>query len=637
MLQGKGIYIWQVQNADGGAADRLVALARQAQISHVIFKVTDGEFNFPLPSQDPNGQIEQMTDRAIRAFQTAGLRVWGLTHTQGKNPVMEAHRAASRVRQWKLDGLVVNPQSQYVGQFDGARQFMATLRQDLGQGADRPLIAFSLYRDPDGQDPADWPRSRRFPIDEFVAQSDLLMPQIYWIARDGGDPVAALRTNYDQYHRRYPDLPYVPTGAAYGERYGSIEWTATPQQIELFLNQVKALGLPAANFWSWQHARNDGKNPRFSGTQLWDAVAGYPWPVQDSGDDHQRPPIDVDPLADGVEVIPPGDGRYLDGIYGQSTIRFATMTTTQGPVKYAATHPTRSTLWAQWTPGIKESGKYEISVYVPGTHATTRRARYHIRGVVGQDTTVVVEIDQNRYYDRYVPLGVFDLDGSRPDSGAVNITNLTGESGREIAFSPICWMRVSGDVGQPRLADGYDAPVGTALERASDRVWPGDWIDAMPFGRRFPDSAAGSSLHTGADLNLNVPRWDADRGAPVYAVANGMVVFAARLKTWGQVVVIRHDPLEADGNPLWSRYAHLDEVKVRLGELVPRGRQIAVVGKPEPASAPYHLHFDLCISGVVAQHPGHWPGLDYQALLKHYVDPLAFIQGHRPPVHLRTR
>ncbi len=51
---------------------------------------------------------------------------------------------------------------------------------------------------------------------------------------------------------------------------------------------------------------------------------------------------------------------------------------------------------------------------------------------------MVVEIDQNRYYDRYVPLGVFELDGLRPDSGAVNITNLTGESGREIAFSPIC-------------------------------------------------------------------------------------------------------------------------------------------------------------------------------------------------------
>ncbi len=85
------------------------------------------------------------------------------------------------------------------------------------------------------------------------------MPQIYWIARDGGDPVAALRTNYDTSITAATPTCRTSDRAAYGERYGSIEWTATPQQIELFLNQVKALGLPAANFWSWQHARKTAR------------------------------------------------------------------------------------------------------------------------------------------------------------------------------------------------------------------------------------------------------------------------------------------------------------------------------------------------------------------------------------------
>jgi murein DD-endopeptidase MepM/ murein hydrolase activator NlpD len=643
VLQGKGMYIWQVQNADGGDPSRLVALAREAGLTHVIFKLTDGTFDFPLPAQDPGGRYELMTDRAIRAFQTAGIQVWALTHTQGRDPAMEAHRAASRVLRWNLSGLVVNPQSQYIGQFNRARLFMSTLRQDLASltaSETNPLlIAFSLFRDPDAQDPPTWPQSRRFPIDEFTAQSDLLMPPVFWIARDGGDPAAALRENFDEYQRRYPDKPYVPTGAAFGERYGSVEWTATPQQIELFLNQVRALDLPAVNFWSWQHARSDSKNPRFNGSQLWDAVANYPWQVGDAGSDPPPPSTgDGDPFADGVEIVPPGAGRYIDGIYsGFNTIRFDTMRSSQGPVKYAQTHPTRSTLWAQWVPGITKNGRYEIAVFVPGTHATTHRARYHIRGVVGQDTTVVVELDQNRYYDRYVPLGVFELDASRPDSGAVNLTNLTGETGREIAFSPIRWMGVSGEGSQTRLADGYDAPVGTVQERAGDALWPANWIDANPYGRRFADSLGTSALHTGADLNLNVPRWDADRGAPVYAIASGMVVFAARMNTWGRVIVIRHDPLEQDGNPVWARYAHVDELQVRLGEVVQRGQQIAVVGKPEPTNAPYHLHFDICISGIVAQTPGHWPGLNYQALAKHYVNPLTFIKARRPPAHLRGR
>ncbi len=639
MLQGKGMYIWQIQKCDRGDANALVLLARDAQLTHVIFKIADGSYDFPLPAQDPGGRLEAMTDAAIRAFQRAGLQVWGLTHTQGADPVMEAHRSASRVLRWNLSGLVVNPQSQYIGQHDRARQFMSTLRADLGDDPERLLIAFSLFRDPDGQDPPNWPQSRRFPIDEFVAHCDLLMPQVFWIARDGGDPAGALRENHAQYARRYPGKPYVPTGAAFGEQYGSLHWTATPEQLELFLGQVRALDLPAANFWSWQHARNDTGNPRYKGTQLWDAIARYPWAVSLPGEGPiVTPPVPEDPFADGVEVIPPGDSRYMDGVYSRGgPSPFKLMQSAEGPVKYAATHPTRSTLWAQWVPGIHKSGRYEIAVFVPGTHATTRRARYHIRGIVGQDSTVVVELDQNRYYDRYVPLGIFELDAGRPDAGAVNLTNLTGEDRREIAFSPIRWRLLEDTPSGVPVADGYDAPVGTAQERAADKMWPGNWIDANGFGKRYRDSVDSTALHTGADLNLNVPRWDADRGAPVYAIASGTVVFAGRRPIWGNIIVIRHDPPEANGNLVWARYAHVDRMQVRAGDRVQRGQQIAVVGRPEPGTAPYHLHFDIAITDVLEENPAHWPRLDQRALLEHYTDPRAFLAAHRPPLHLRGR
>ena len=639
MLQGKGMFIWQVERCDRGEARTLVDLARAAQLSHVIFKLSDGTFDFPLPAQDPGGRLESLTDAAIRAFQQAGIQVWALAHTQGQDPEMEAHRAASRVLRWDLSGLVVSPQSQYIGQHDKARRFMATLRDDLGGSAGGLPIAFSLFRDPDLQDSPGWPLSRRFPVDEFVAQSDLIMPQVFWIARDGGDPAGALRENHAQYSRRYPEKAYVPTGAAFGERYGSLQWTATPAQLELFLNQVRALDLPAVNFWSWQHARNDTRNPVYNGTQLWDTIARYPWPVERPGEDVPPPPDDVvDPFADGVEVIPPGDRRYMDGVYGRfSTIRFNAMRTPQGPVKYAETHPTRSTLWAQWMPGISRSGRYEIAVFVPGTHATTRRARYHIRGIVGQDSTVVVELDQSRYFDRFVPLGIFELDGERPDTGAVNLTNLTGEAGLEIAFSPIRWRLMEDAPPAVEVADGYDAPVGTPEERASAKIWPGNWLDANPFGRRYPDSTNSTAFHTGADLNLNIPRWDADRGAPVYAIASGVVTFAGRLPVWGQLIVIRHDPVEPDGNPVWARYAHVGEIQVQAGERVRRGQQLAVIDKPEPPGAPYHLHFDICISGVLEENPGHWPRLDHRALVENYTDPRAFLLAHRPPEYLRGR
>ncbi len=625
MLKGKGIFIWQVQKCDQGDPQRLVTLARAARISHVIFKLADGPYDFPLPAQDPGGRYELLTDAAIRALQGAGIAVWALTHTQGRDPVMEAHRAAARVLKWRLDGLVVGPQSQYIGQHERAREFMATLRRDLG--SERPLA--------DTQDPPGWPLSRRFPVDEFVSGCDLIMPQVYWIARDGGDPAAALRENYEQYTRRYPGKLYIPTGAAFGEQYGTLQWTATPGQIGLFLNQVRALGLPAANFWSWQHARNDTGNPLYSATQLWDAIAAYPWPLAENEPDPELPPGEGDPFATGVEIIPPGDRRYLDGIYDRSgATRFSVMNSMHGPVKYSSTQPARSTLWAQWVPGIRQAGRYEIAVWVPGTHATTRRARYHIRGVVGHDSTIIVELDQNRYYDRFVPLGVFDLDASRSDAGAVNLTNLTGESGREVAFSPLRWKLIGNTPDAP-LTDGYDAPVGTAEERRADRLWPGQWVDAVGYASRYRDGTRTTAYHTGADLNLNVPRWDSDRGAPVYAIASGTVVFVGRLEIWGQVIVIRHDPREPEGKPVWARYAHVDGVQVRAGDRVRRGQPIAVIGKPEPDSAPYHLHFDICKTGILEDAPGHWPRLNYSELLAHYVDPLAFLQANRPPAYLR--
>jgi len=116
VLKGKGIFIWQVQKCDQSDPQRLVALARAAQIGHVIFKLADGMYDFPQPAQDPGGRYELLTDAAIRAFQSAGIAVWALAHTQGRDPVMEAHRAAGRVLRWRLDGLVIGPQSQYIGQ-----------------------------------------------------------------------------------------------------------------------------------------------------------------------------------------------------------------------------------------------------------------------------------------------------------------------------------------------------------------------------------------------------------------------------------------------------------------------------------------------------------------------------------------
>lgn len=160
--------------------------------------------------------------------------------------------------------------------------------------------------------------------------------------------------------------------------------------------------------------------------------------------------------------------------------------------------------------------------------------------------------------------------------------------------------------------------MGTETERATaTTTWPGDWIDANPYGNRYwlRDRYA---YHTGADLNLNKPRWDMDRGQPVYSIANGVVTYAGHLsENWGNVVVIRH-------GDVFARYAALGIILVKEGDFVEIGQQIGTVGQHR-GGEPYHLHFDISPTTILLTNPGDWPGLTWSRIERDYVDPLKFI------------
>lgn len=328
------------------------------------------------------------------------------------------------------------------------------------------------------------------------------------------------------------------------------------------------------------------------------------------------------------KVLAPGERGYLDGTHtGQPSDELLTsFTGVRGNIeKYTRTSATRDKVWALWRPYIPARGIYEVSVFVPGRHATTRQARYHIHGVAGSGGELLVRLDQSRYYFQWVPLVVYEFD-KRPDGAQVNLTNLTGEAGKEIGFSAVRWRQVLEQV-RPGERAGFDSPVGTAEERLSNEVWPGTWFDATGFATYY--TAIGPAYHTGADLNNNSPRWDSDANAPVHAPADGLVTFSSPVSgTWGYLIVIRHDPL-VDGTIVWSRFGHVTNPLVQAGDRVERGQQICNIGNAS-GKVPYHLHFDIAKTNILEQRPGHWPGLNLDELYANYVDPKQFIQEHRP-------
>lgn len=177
------------------------------------------------------------------------------------------------------------------------------------------------------------------------------------------------------------------------------------------------------------------------------------------------------------------------------------------------------------------------------------------------------------------------------------------------------------------LAKRWDSPVGTPTERASDKLWPGNWVDATGFMTKYT-----LGYHTGADLNLNDPVWDYDRNMPLYPAADGLVVYAGTPSSaWQGVVVVRH--VEPSGNVMYTRYAHMAQILVKAGQWVKRHVNLGTIGRNYlPSSGewgPFHLHFDISNTSILDAEPGYWPGDNAQGVLDNFVDPLNFILGRR--------
>ena len=174
----------------------------------------------------------------------------------------------------------------------------------------------------------------------------------------------------------------------------------------------------------------------------------------------------------------------------------------------------------------------------------------------------------------------------------------------------------------------YTAPIGTEVERASGKIWPGSWFDATGYAKYYT-AAAGAAYHTGADLNLNAPYFNADAHSAVYAIADGLVTCSQVFPVWGHIIVIWH-------SDIFARYAHVEKPLVKVGDVVKQGQQIASVGNANGAQ-PWHLHFDISPTTILREKPAHWPKLNLTELRNNYVDPKQFLINQQLEAQAPTR
>jgi murein DD-endopeptidase MepM/ murein hydrolase activator NlpD len=103
------------------------------------------------------------------------------------------------------------------------------------------------------------------------------------------------------------------------------------------------------------------------------------------------------------------------------------------------------------------------------------------------------------------------------------------------------------------------------------------------FGVRTDPFLGRPAMHTGLDFRASM-------GDPVRATANGKVVSAGWAGGYGRMVEIDH------GNGLSTRYGHLSEIHVKVGDQIKIGQVVGAVGSTGRSTGP-HLHYETRIEG----------------------------------------
>ena len=103
------------------------------------------------------------------------------------------------------------------------------------------------------------------------------------------------------------------------------------------------------------------------------------------------------------------------------------------------------------------------------------------------------------------------------------------------------------------------------------------------FGYRNDPKGAGNRMHEGTDMAGSY-------GTPIYATADGVVTHAGWDNGYGRLVKIKHD------FGIETRYAHLSQLRVEVGQRVSRGDRIGDMGN-SGRSTGTHLHYEVRLSG----------------------------------------
>ncbi|MEO0401223.1 MAG: M23 family metallopeptidase [Pseudomonadota bacterium] len=103
------------------------------------------------------------------------------------------------------------------------------------------------------------------------------------------------------------------------------------------------------------------------------------------------------------------------------------------------------------------------------------------------------------------------------------------------------------------------------------------------FGFRRDPKTGGRRMHNGVDFAASL-------GTPLYATADGVVTHSGWQSGYGRLVKIQHE------FGIETRYAHLSQLRVKVGQRVSRGDRIGDMGASGRVTG-VHLHYEVRVGG----------------------------------------
>lgn len=122
------------------------------------------------------------------------------------------------------------------------------------------------------------------------------------------------------------------------------------------------------------------------------------------------------------------------------------------------------------------------------------------------------------------------------------------------------------------------------LLASTPSIWPSRGFITSGFGFRRSPYTKTLRMHEGLDIANK-------SGTPVYATADGIIIFAGIEGGYGKLLTIDH------GYGVMTRYGHLHSILVKEGDKVKRGDKIGAVGCTGRCTGP-HLHYEVRVNNV---------------------------------------